>query len=118
MRWLWLTLLIGCAPTPSGFADGEAPAEDDDDATGRPWIECPKGDCSLDVNVVEADGLAAPCPDVDCVAEYLDFAIAASEYGEPVDPDVLVANVLALAAEGAVPSPPEVSQDGLQQAPI
>jgi hypothetical protein len=107
--------LIGCGVEPSGFAEGTAPVDDDDDdAVGRDWIECPAGGCGLDVNVLERDGLPAPCADEGCTAEYLVFALAAAEYGEPVDPGVLHDQLFTLARSGDVPTPPELVGDELR----
>ena len=117
MWWVCL-LLIGCTSGPAGFADGGLPDGDDDDATARPWITCPAGGCSAGVNVVPGTSLPGPCPDAPCVAEYLDFALAAAAEGTPVDPAKLEAEVLALAEGAAVPSPPERSAPELRSALI
>lgn len=117
MTW-WLLLLIGCGAGPGGFAPGDLPAGDDDDATARPWISCPEAGCAAEVRIVEASGLAPPCPDTPCIAEYLDFAVAAADFGEPVDPAVLEAEVLALVADAQVPTPPETTGDELRTALI
>ncbi len=110
-------LLLGCTPSPDGFAPGERP-EDDDDATPRPWITCPEDGCAADVNVALAADLAPPCPDPDCTADYLAFAEAAAPFGVPVDRDALEADVLALAAAGDVPTPPELDASALRAALI
>lgn len=104
-RVVVLGLLLGGCPSPEGgFASGEAPPADDDDTVGRAWIECPDGGCGLDLNVVEASGLPAPCADVGCVEDYLAFA--AANPGVSVDPDVLEAQILAAMQDDSVPAPP------------
>ncbi len=115
---IWL-LLSACAGAGPDFAQGERPADPEGEPVARPWIACPEGGCVADVHVLQATDLPPPCPDPDCVAEYLAFAEAAADFGVPVDPAGLEEQVLALHHnDQGVPAPPDLEAEALREALI